>query len=351
MSKSKGKFQRYTPVLKWKRGEMWALKHLNSESKDKIVPLLDFLPHTSKTIPDHADEQSKRLLDAWGARPAFIDTFYVGTQTPASANDHENVFKALQARGCEAVPVTALGRSPHFQQSVRKCIGIGENGVLIRLGVSDFSDISQLALALNNLTNFLGVQKSDVDILVDYSTVASCDIVIQLMRLHINNLPSINQWRSLTVASGCFPSSLKPLGAGHWHLIQRAEWLAWEAARSGTPALARRPYYADYGIRDPGPPPEFGRASANLRYTTDSNYLVRLGGLVNDGGAQQMHAMCGSLIARPEYKGSTFSSGDAAIATTAASSDSSGGPQQWVQWCMNHHFEFVVEQLGLLPAA
>lgn len=351
MSKSKGGFQRYTPVLKLKRGEMWALKHLKSSTKDKILPLLDFLPHKEKSIKEHADDQSKRLLDAWSARPAFIDTFYVGTQSSADAKDHENIFKAFQARGCEAVPVTAVGRSQQFQQAVKKGIAVGDNGVLIRLGVSDFSDTTQLATALNNLTAFLGVQKSETDILIDYCAVGSSDVVTQLMRLHINSLPSVNQWRSVTVSSGCFPPSLKPLGGGHWHLLPRAEWHAWQTARTGAPPLVRQPYYADYGIRDPGAPPEFGRASANLRYTADGEYLVRIGGLVKDGGAQEMYAMCSSLMSRAEYRGSGFSAGDAAIATTAASSDSSGGPQQWVQWCMNHHFEAVVEQLGLLPAA
>jgi len=64
MSKSKGGFQRYTPVLKWKRGEMWAFKQLKAETKDKIIPLLDFLPHASKPI------KTTPTSNQWGGRGA-----------------------------------------------------------------------------------------------------------------------------------------------------------------------------------------------------------------------------------------------------------------------------------------
>lgn len=349
MSKAKGGTVRYVPVLKLKLGEMWALNRLKDSTKSKVIPLFDILPHRTKTIREHADDQAKRLSRAWGPRPFFLDTQHVGTQSASAARDHESVFRAMQSRGCEAVAVTSLTRSPQFQQAVKNAVQSTDAGILIRLSISDFSDVSQLAAALAGLVRFMTLQRSDVDIMIDYCAVDSPDIVTQLMRSHINCLPNPNDWRSLTVVAGCFPPSIKSLGGGRWHRIRRAEWAGWCAGLSGPSPLARRPFYGDYGIRDPGVPPEFGMASANLRYTVDGDYLVQIGSLLKNGGAQEMHAMCQSLIRRTEYRGPTFSAGDAAIAVTATSSDSSGGPQQWVQWCMNHHFESVVEELVQLP--
>lgn len=350
MVAKKGGVTRYTPVLKLKQGELWALRALKEESKGRVVPILDFLPHKEKSLKEHSETQAKKLAAAW-PRPAFLDTQHVGFQTAASGKDHEHIFKAMHSRGCSVIPVTSLARSPHFQQAVKKTVAASDNGVLIRLCTDDFQDVGQLETALNNLVSFLGLSKDETDIALDYCAIHSASAVTQLMRMHINTLPSISEWRSLTVSSGCFPPSLKLLGQGNWHNLPRAEWSAFNAARTGSPTLKRQPFFADYGIRDPGIPPDFGRASANLRYTLDANYFVRLGPLVKNGGAQHMHGMCKSLVQSGNFSGAEFSAGDSEIAARATTSDSSGGPQQWVQWCMNHHIEFVVDQLANSIAA
>jgi len=99
-------------------------------------------------------------------------------------------------------------------------------------------------------------------------------------------------------------------------------------------------------MRPPGAPADFGEPSVNLRYALDDHWLVQVGGKHKAGAAPEIHAMCGELVAKPEYSGADFSAGDEAIGRIAEVDDETGGPTQWLQWCVSHHIEFVVEQLS-----
>jgi hypothetical protein len=74
-----------------------------------------------------------------------------------------------------------------------------------------------------------------------------------------------------------------------------------------------------------------------------------MGGKHKDGAAVEIHTMASELVARPEYLGTDFSSGDEEIDRVTDEDEGPGGPTQWLQWCVNHHLEFVVQQLS--PAA
>lgn len=99
-------------------------------------------------------------------------------------------------------------------------------------------------------------------------------------------------------------------------------------------------------MRPPGPPADFGEPSVNLRYALEDHWLVQMGGKHKDGAAPEMHAMCGELIANADYSGVEFSTGDQEINRTADEDEGPGGPTQWLQWCVSHHMEFVVQQIS-----
>jgi hypothetical protein len=73
-----------------------------------------------------------------------------------------------------------------------------------------------------------------------------------------------------------------------------------------------------------------------------------MGGKHQEGAAPEMHDMCQQLIEIDEYSGPDFSRGDELISLVADedSGEGPGGPTQWLQWCVSHHIEFVVSQLG-----
>ena len=47
-----------------------------------------------------------------------------------------------------------------------------------------------------------------------------------------------------------------------------------------------------------------------------------------------------------EFLGEDFSKGDEEIDRIADDPEETGGPTQWLQWCVSHHIEFVVHQLS-----
>jgi hypothetical protein len=333
----------YVPIIKSKSGELWTLSQLGDTAKRHTTPLLEVLAHKKLTLPVHAGRVCESVATGWGVNDRlFIDTVYLGTQ---SATTFDHFFAAARRLGVQGIPVTSVGRSQPFQHAVQRTATTDGRGVAIRLGVRDFVDPDTLRASLSALLGLLGLRPPKVDIIIDYGQRTDEAELIQLSRLHLQDLPQITHWRSLTIAAGSFPSSLMAFAQNQWHQIPRSEWRAWIATLTRRTPPPRLPAFGDYGIRDPGAPADFGTPSANLRYASDDYWIVRRGRLVKNAGASEMPGMCRSLLERPEWCLPPFSAGDHEIARIAASQDSTGNATQWVQWCMSHHFEFVVDQI------
>jgi hypothetical protein len=347
----------YVPVLKSKQGELWALENLSDAARESVTPLLEFLPHKKNSVKAHAAELCESLTNAWGTeRPFFIDGVHLQA-TSGSGQLLEQVFAATRHCKLQAIPVTSIGRSKEFQSSVQRIVNADNRGAMIRLNARDFVASDRFVEAIQGLTNFLKLTPEQIDIFIDYGPRTDSAEIVQFARIHIAAIPNINKWRTLTIGSGAFPPSIKQYD--EWHKLPREEWGAWIETMSSNPPLSRLPSYSDYTIRDPGIPPDRGSASANLRYTTDLHYFVKCGKLVKHGGAESMPALCRSLMEKKEYKTEAFSVGDSEIARISTNQRSrdkkrklqTGNAGQWTQWCMNHHIEFVVDQMQKLFAA
>jgi hypothetical protein len=340
----------YVPILKSKRGECWALAKLGASSLERITPLIEFLPSRgTENEQSYLDETCARFHEAWLTRPMFLDTHYLGTESPAQAKAAASIFAVGRRRAMALIPTTSLGRSPHFQHAIANVIEADQRGVVLRLHAQDFLKSNELHVALDGLMSLLNVTPQDAHLVLDYQRSADSALLPQLLRLHVPQLPYVREWASLTAAAGCFPPSLVTvLPEKHkWSSLKREEWLGWREAILGTPKLPRLPAFGDYGVRDPGAPAEGGRAAAGLRYTADSAFLVCRGDQVSKGGAGQIPSMCAQLVNNSAFAGKEFSVGDNEIAATATIRSSAGGPEQWVQWCMNHHLERVASDVAL----
>jgi hypothetical protein len=84
----------------------------------------------------------------------------------------------------------------------------------------------------------------------------------------------------------------------------------------------------------------------NIRYTREQIIWVRRG----DKAPGAMQAICSNLIAQTFFSGALFSVGDAEIAAKAAmTGPANGSPEQWIQWCTNHHLQLTASQIQNLP--
>jgi Beta protein len=345
----------YVPIIKSKAGELWALGNIRADSLEITTPLLEILPPRLRKrgpqveIAKHVDTICKDIRGVWDIRyPIFLDTLPLDQD---AARGLDRFFKMARKQSLRGIPVTSIARSPEYQTVLQQVVATDKEGCMVRLSVKDFRDKTILQKALDQLLAFTGVKSDQVDILLDYGFRSEGSEVLQFLRLHIPQLPYLEEWRTLSVASGSFPKSLLHVTErDKWRELPREEWEAWVMALTSTQPLPRRPAYSDYGIRDPGSPAERGSPSANLRYTCDNYYLVQRGAqVIREHGARQMPEMCRSLVQRKEFSGADFSAGDAEIAELATKADSlhtsPGNPQQWTQWGMSHHFEFVASQI------
>ena len=341
----------YMPIMKAKAGEFWALAHLKPTTKPLVTPLFELVPHDAKKTTFDADSSKKidGVAECW-QRPFFFDVRHIAPKgSLPDATTVSSVFKKIRARDMHGIPVTRIGYSQKFQESVREIIKSDAKGAMIRLATSDLAIKDKLQTALANLCSFLGINEGNIDLLIDYEFRKPDDYedLLVLQALHLTKIPNIQKWRTVTVASASFPESIKDLPDGEWIPLDRTEWKSWEhlIKADGT---ARKPAYGDYGIRHPSLP-GFGQPKPNLRYTIADGYLCRR----DEAKHAAIKEICRSLIKKNEYKGPDFSDGDQAISKTAANQGSggTGGGKEWTQWCSNHHVEFVATQIQSLPSA
>jgi hypothetical protein len=329
----------YIPILKTKAGERWAIENLRQRTKSNITPLFEIHQHRTMAPAEHAASLFEDMVVIWGTdRPFFLDTVWLhdAVGDPAIIRD---VFAAARASGLQAIPVMRLTYENPTRTEIRSIVQTDGLSYLLRLPHDQVAD----APAINTAVAEIAQPINTVHLMVDYRSNAM-NLAVDVPRV-VNLL----QWQTFAAASGVFPGSLTHLPQGVWSPIQRNDWLGWiQPVAAGI--LPRRPTFSDYTMRDPGAPADFGEPSVNLRYTKSTYWLVRIGGRFKAGAAPQMFQVCQDLVARPDFDGANFSQGDQAIADVAAAISGPGNPQQWLQWCINHHIEFNVQTIRNHPA-
>jgi hypothetical protein len=342
-------------IAKLKRGEVWAVNQLKLQTKPAITPLFEMWPPNpgrknkpGKTLTQHTTDLMQTLTSEWTGLPSYLDTQYLksgGTPSPAAA---QTVFRIARTSNVSATPVTSPFFAQPFQEAIRDVISTDGRGVMFRLSLNFFNDTQKIAGYLDGLAGFLKVGRSQVDILIDLQYRPNVVEVQQMGAYCLNSLPAINEWRTVTLASGCFPSSISEEPTGPWIEFSRSDWNGWKTvAGQRAAANLRVPSYGDYGVRCGGEPLVIPNTPApNIRYADNQSIWVRKG--KKTPGA--MRTICASLTSQTYFTGEAFSQGDADMAQKAATTDpKNGSAEQWIQWCTNHHLELTASQIQNLP--
>ncbi|QEE27175.1 hypothetical protein FTW19_03585 [Terriglobus albidus] len=341
-------------IAKLKRGEVWALNQLNLPAKGQITPLFEMWPPNpgtaikpAKPLTQHVSDLLGILAIEWANLPCYIDTQYLQAGGAPSPGNAQTVFATARNLNVNAVPVTSPYHSPQFQQVIRDTIKTDGRGVMLRLPVA-FFDLPNPAGYLDGLTTFLEISRNEVDILIDLAFRPNVIEVQSLGGSCLNKLPHIGNWRTVTLAAGCFPESISDEPVGTWLPFNRSDWNGWLAIYGQRrSAKLRLPSYGDYGVRCGGKPNFIPNSPApNIRYSAPQTTWVRKGPRT----AGSMGAICADLVAQPHFSGTQFSQGDADIAAKAAMTNlTNGSAEQWIQWCTNHHLEMTASQIQNLP--
>jgi T4 beta protein len=88
----------YVPILRWKRAEKFALRHLNSIDKAYITPLIELIPANFRPGKDGCEKEPAEVLNQqareinkyWGSAPFFIDLGHVEKTVPVVEGGHRS---------------------------------------------------------------------------------------------------------------------------------------------------------------------------------------------------------------------------------------------------------------------
>lgn len=355
----------YVPILKGKRAEFDALRSLDAPTAAKLTPLIEAMPvpwdfendQPAKGLEEHLQSLGDALSRAWRQDfPLFVDPLWVPGEATLANGGLAITYILDQARdhGVRVVPVTSIGRSDVYQRAVADAIARDKLGVCIRLGPEDLDDPGALQPPLDGLMRTLAVTAADANLLIDLRSIAEgmAGALALSVASIVGSLPYVRQWRSLIVAASAFPRTLSVVAANSTEAIERTEWLLWRRLRQRADALPRLPVFSDYVIEHPDLAedidPRFLRISAQLRYTSDEEWLILKGRNVRDFGYDQFRSLCSTLVGRTEYRGRSFSWGDTYIDDCAHNNDGPGNPTKWRQAGTSHHLAVVIHQIANL---
>ncbi|MCC8434211.1 beta family protein [Brevibacillus sp. M2.1A] len=348
----------YVPILKWKQGEQKAIELLPLTVKQGLTPLLEIPPidwdfeneAPKKTIDEHLANVSETLSRSWGLdRPLYLDLNFIESNERMASGQHPlgYIFNQLRTDGINAIPVTGTNRDSAYQIEVISVHQRDQLGICIRLTEEDFDD---LQVNIDSLLTTLGVDTTEIDLVIDYKYVNPNDRTRTALFISglINGLPYLNSWRNLILCGTAFPKDLSDVGSNTIDQIERSEWIIWKRLIQ-TNRVNRTLTFGDYAIANPEPfeaDPRLIRMSANIRYTGDDKFIIFKGRDLRKYGHNQYYQLAAQAVAHQEYKGAGFSAGDHYIQEVANQSTTPGNPATWRRAGTNHHLTLVVNELS-----
>lgn len=364
------KSNHYVPILKWKGAERKALEELNSESKKRITPLIQFIMPTSSPskvemtpeaqeglyqevvlkFEDKLPQIPAELLKSWGKTQAFIDFSLIYSDSLKSKG-----IQILMDEGgkldMSLIPVLHLSDS---EQIVRIACSLQKkykSGLCLRLVCSDlvddrFHDKLRYFLESNDLS------EEEVDLLVDIQYIEKAnDPYVKYFDLS-QKIPHLLRWRTYTFASGAFPIDLSGFKLEEDNLFPRIDLENWLNVSRLNPI--RTPSFSDYAIQHPiyKEATQLFSPTASIRYTLKKDWWIMKG----RRGKYEDYLTYAKLLSSEEaFFGESFSYGDRYIVEKSKHYDAyvinkglkgTGNSATWLAVGINHHLECTVGQIA-----
>jgi hypothetical protein len=369
----------YVPILKGKQGELNALLNTDSKLYPFFTALIEVPPIPSeypegqdqsipaKTIDQHMASVNKSLSKALKDLPSvFVDGYYVELEDEleSGVSPIDALFTSLRGAKIPFIPTTGLDRVEDYVDSVAATVAEDRRGCCLRLVESDLESFSELGKQIKSLLKVLSVSIEDTDLLIDFGPKVPQKSALPFI---LDALPELEKWRTLTLASSSFPSSMMALKKNSIEELEREEWLAWLSVRSKKKATKRAPTFGDYAINHPilgDINPRIMQMSPNIRYTDSTNYVVAKGqaqprkkkkptpeeeeARAKLAPSVQYPNLAGMIKNHPAWKGPKFAWGDSFI-DKCSRKECVGSSTDWRAVGTCHHIAAVVQQIANLP--
>lgn len=344
----------YVPALKWRQGEYRALQVLAPSVKASLMPLIDVPPiswdyvqeRPQKDIEEHLRPIPQQVRNSMEDLPFYMDLGLLDPADRMPTGEHPVRALLRQLSSLSVVPVTGLDREIDYQDAVKEVNREFQLGVCLRVGLEElFADAFESRA--ESLLSILSASVDQADLIVDLQSVDTAQSAVLRTALPLAwKASNLGRWRSVVLLGTGFPTDLSEVSPGVG-TISRVEWLLWRSVSSRIPVR-----FGDYGIshfdvRELDP--RIMKASASIRYTGDSEWLVFRGRSLRDprfGGFEQFRSLSAQIVNHPAYSGMAYSWGDRYIYDCALGSEGPGNLTVWRQVGTNHHITHVVRQLS-----
>lgn len=354
----------YVAALQTKAGELNALRHASARTWTTLTPLIEVLgpahPGTKPFARQRIQGWVKRLFDAVGQRPCFIDVLRLSANHSTALGDrNEPVLSVIHAmarqRGIPSIPVLRLGDVSATVAQIADTAAYDARGVALRIPLlgTVSADGRNMETLVKEKLDAVQVDITCADLLMDLRDISEdTEIDIEYLAPMIDDLVTIGSWRSVVLLGTTMPRSLGGgvVEAGTVGRLPRKEWLLWSALRRSQ--VTRLPTYGDYAIQHPEPPLDATEGHIPLgirgaiRYTHENVTVIpRAKAPRHEEGREQYTHLCRVLVAQPEFAGPEYTWGDSQIADCAEGTCEPGWEDHWRAVGTSHHLRYVVDQL------
>jgi hypothetical protein len=339
----------YVPILKAKQSECIALRNLNSDLKENMIPLFEMQPRETQRLLERTIGQIETSWEKHLPLYLDIDKDYLSSNNDEALTNFVYALNRSQSKKYKFIPVTGLRRSTRYQEIIQSSIKQQSNGVCVRLESIDWLDLQELNQNIENLVSKFDLSYDAVDILLDFGAFlpSQSGTIVTSAATTINKLSKLRDFRNLVISGTAFPAN-PPLAIQSVHKLPRSEWLVWTTLKSGE-MVERMPIFGDYTIVHPKFPEldfRYVEIAPKIKYTAETEWIfIRW----DRGNWAAFHDVCRLLVRQPEFSGEGFSWGDSRIYECSTNAYDTGNPGQWVTIGINHHLTFVTEQIASFP--
>jgi hypothetical protein len=322
---------KYTPFLKFKTGEIGAIKALSPKDSKLITPFFDLATKQEITPQDIENTISKGVrkyeLNLKKVNSFYIDDYDLDNDIEING---ENVYQFLinKFSAIPFIPVVGLDRSDERIESVRlgKVSGnILSDTLALRLTKEDFQNFSLTEDDLEELYEILSENGtclfSKIHLILDYRLCNDSDPIIsaQILTQFIQSINNAYKFEKIIITgSSICPSVANIVKVGTNALVERFECKIQKLVMANTNDLdileigdycTVSPNYSDvviptYALRKVMTP--------KIVYSKDDHHLFIRGHSIDSHarGALQYDDMCVALINSAWFRGKSYSEGD-----------------------------------------
>ena len=336
---------KYYPILKWKRGEQGAMRHLDVADQSLMLPILEVMGAPGA---DHRHVLGRQLGDVRAKDYPFgIDGRTLWTPG-AGFKPLIKLCGQLQKDGYQAHPV--IGVQDLLANLADLSLLKGLPLVVLRLRLQIILLDSVLA-AVKAVRKAIG-KSAQLHVVFDFGPIGEAPEggLRVFVEPFVQSTLTAGDANFVAMAGGSFPLSLGGFALGVNNRIRRKEWHVWQDLRQQPGCEEVR--FGDFNVTNPEPqeiedPAKMNPAAA-IRYAREGEWWLLKARGAKTSGFGQYNTLCRALVASAEYSGAGFSYGDKRYQFHALNNDKPGNFMTWRRDAASHHLVLTVRRLNQL---